>query len=158
MRLVYTILLLVTSYLNAQTENFSVENDFLTWKFIYNEDLDIDQMKSNPRFSFMNDSTGIINKGSVNNKNIKHEYTANFKVESKANKYRVTINNIRFYNETQINFGMFESNVTDYPIETPALNKKGEIKAPKRGPSLTEIMNNHFMELFKMKHKTKDDW
>lgn len=158
-----TIILLTLICLNSfsQNKNFTIENDLLTWKYVFSETYDSSLLKNKPRLEFITDSTGTIKKGLASDRNVKDEYTANFRIETRENRYRVIVNNLRFYNTTQIEFDMFSSSVHDYPMEKFWIRNNGAIRAKYWGVSLTDILNNDFIKLFTLQtkvEKEQDDW
>jgi hypothetical protein len=84
----FTTILLMFICFNSfsQNENFSIENDLLTWKYVFNETYDSRLLKDKPRLEFISDSTGTIKKGLASDRNVKDEYTANFRIETRENR------------------------------------------------------------------------
>lgn len=143
----------------AQNKNFSVENNLITWKLVYNESVNLSDLKNNPRLEFKTDSTGNIKKGSENLNKL-DEYTADFKIEAKTGKYRATVYNIRFYDpkalvtsgETKVVYP------SDEPIEKNWLKRNGTIRESLFWDNITETMNPFLTDLFKIKKIVKADW
>lgn len=143
----------------AQNKNFSVENNLITWKLVYNVPVSISDLKNNPRLEFKTDSTGSIKKGSENLNRLP-EYTADFKIESKSGRYRATVYNIRLYNaKALVNSGDTKMVYPfDEPIEKDWLKRNGTIRASLFWDNITETMNPFLTELFTAKKTVKEDW
>ncbi|WP_124019440.1 hypothetical protein [Flavobacterium hydrophilum] len=143
----------------AQNKNFSVENNLITWKLVYNTSVSISDLKNNPRLEFKTDSTGSIKKGSENLNKL-NEYTADFKIESKAGKYRATVYNIRLYDPKAV-VSSGETKVIypiDNPIEKEWLKRNGTVREALLWYNITEIMNPFLTEIFTLKKRVKEDW
>jgi hypothetical protein len=143
----------------GQNKNFSVENNLITWKLVYNESVSISDLKNNSRLEFKTDSTGSIKKGSENLNKL-HEYTADFKIETKAGKYRVAVYNIRLYDPKAIVSSGDTKIVypSDEPIEKDWLKRNGTIRESLFWDNITETMNPFLTELFTIKKIAKSDW
>lgn len=143
----------------GQNKNFSVENNLITWKLVYNEALSILDLKNNLRLEFKTDSTGSIKKGSENLNKL-DEYTADFKIEAKTDRYRATVYNIRLYDPTAV-VSSGETKIvypSDEPIEKNWLKRNGTIRESLFWDNITETMNPFLTELFTLKKTTKTDW
>lgn len=160
MKIIITTFLFISniSFCFAQNPNFFVENDLVHWRYVFEDTASIEGLKRKPKLEFLSDTNGILKKSSVNDPRIKHEMTAEFTIEQREGRYRVTVNNIRFYNTTQIQIDMFSSTLSDYPIETSLLRKNKTIKEKIWGIDLTEILNEYFLELFTIKITVEEDW
>jgi hypothetical protein len=86
--------------------------------------------------------------------------TAEFKVESKKGKYRVSICNVKFFTEPiAINSGMFRTQtISEYTIEESLIKKNGTIRESHLGDNWTEALNPHFTELFTIMQIIKSEW
>lgn len=143
----------------SQNKNFELENNLIVWKFIYQDSKDILNLKNNPRLEFKNDSTGIIKKTNFENKKL-NQLTGDFKIESKSGKYRVSVFNIKFYVEP-VGFqsgSITMQTISEFTIEKSLLKKDGTIREKYFGYNLTETLNPHLLDLFKIKEKTSSDW
>jgi len=157
----YTLLLsmiLFGFYAKSQNQNLYVENDLVHWRYVYENGFGINDLMEKPKLEFFNENKGIIKKNSMNHKKVNDEITADFFVEEKDGRYRVTVNNIRFFSTTQIQIGGISSSITDYPVETSLLKKDNTIKPKVWGIDFSEILHNYFFELFNAKESKNDDW
>lgn len=143
----------------SQNKNFELEDNIIVWKFIYQDSLDVLNLKNNPRLEFKNDSTGIIKKTNFENKKL-NQLTGDFKIESKTGKYRVIVFNIKFYVEPigLYSGGISMQTVSEFTIEKSLLKKDGTIREKYFGYNLTETLNPHLVDLFKIKKKLSSDW
>lgn len=144
----------------SQNKNFTIENNLITWKFVYEDSTSVKELRNNPRLEFKTDSTGYIKKGSTGSKKL-YPYTAEFKVEQKKGKYRITVYNIVSYNDSPItiNSGSFSvPTSSEYTAETALIKSNGKIKESIWGVNMTEILNTHFADLFTIKKKEKSEW
>lgn len=155
---IIAVLFFISKGANAQNKNFTVDNSLINWKYIYEDSTNLSELKKNYKLEFTSKNQGIIKKGSINNPKIKDELTAEFFIDEKPGKYRVTVTNIRFFNTMQLQLSMVSTNITDYPIETSWLKKDGTIRDKYFGISLTEILNTYFTDLFTIKPFEKKDW
>jgi len=142
----------------SQYKSFSIESGLIFWKNIYENSEDLNELKTNPRIEFTSDSTGIIKKGNANPK-FHQESSAEFKIEVKDERYRVSVFNIRFYNTTQISLYGVSTDITDYGIEEFLIDKKGAIKTRKNQVLTMDLLDAFFLDLFTIKTQgKKDDW
>ncbi|MEC5165153.1 hypothetical protein RCH18_000878 [Flavobacterium sp. PL11] len=143
----------------AQNKNFVIDQGFITWRFIYSDKQSVLGLKNSLRLDFKTDSTGIIKRTNFNNRKLA-KLEAEFKIEVKEDKYRVSVYNIKFIGEpTVINKdSLLLQVVNEYTIEQKLLSRKGLIKGSSFGYNLTEILNPHFIELFTMNKEPKNDW
>lgn len=153
------ILLFISSSVFAQNNNFSIENGLIYWRYIYQDSTSISELKNNPKLEFKTDSTGTIKRTNFNDKKLK-ELIAEFKIESKQDKYRVSIYNIRFYVEpiSLYSGGLSMQSVSEYSIEQSLIKKNGTIRESYLGYNLTETLNPHLEILFTIKKTKKNDW
>jgi hypothetical protein len=148
----------ITSGLFAQNENFNLEKDAIIWRYVFNDTNSIKLLKDKSKLEFKTDSTGIIKKSLLNHKKTTDEFTAEFKIESKKDRYRVTVTNIRFFSSRQINFEGIMTSMTDYPLEMHWI-KNNKIIEKLGGVNITELFNDFFVDLFTIpKQKTDEDW
>ena len=143
----------------AQNKNFSVENNLIVWKLVYDSPISISDLKNNPRLEFKTDSTGSIKKGSENLNRLK-EYTADFKIETKTGRYRATVYNIRLY-DPRATVSSGETKIlypADEPIEKDWLKRNGTVREALFWYNITETMNPFLTELFTIKKIAKIDW
>ena len=143
----------------SQNKNFELEENIIVWKFIYQDSIDVLNLKNNPRLEFKNDSTGIIKKTNFEDKKL-NQLTGDFKIESKSGKYRVSVFNIKFYVEPigLYSGGISMQTVSEFTIEKSLLKKDGTIREKYFGYNLTETLNPHLVDLFKIKKKLSSDW
>jgi hypothetical protein len=153
------ILLFISSSVFAQNKNFSIENGLIYWKYIYQDSTSISEFKNNPKLEFKTDSTGTIKRTNFNDKKLK-ELTAEFKIESKQDKYRVSIYNIRFYVEpiSLYSGGISMQSLSEYSIEQSLIKKNGTIRESSLGYNLTETLNPHLEILFTIQKTKKNNW
>ena len=143
----------------SQNKNFIIEDKLIIWKLVYEDSTSISELKSNPRLEFITDSTGYIKKTNFNDRKVK-QLIAEFKIESKKGKYRVSIFNVKFFVEPiGINSGMFSTQtISEHTIEESLIKKNGTIRESYLGYNLTETLNPHFVELFTIKKLIKSEW
>lgn len=159
MKMIITIILLISSSVFAQNKNFTIENGLVNWRNVYEDSTNILDLKDNPRLQFTTDSTGIIKRTNFNDKKLKN-FTAEFKIESKKGKYRVSVYNVIFYVEpVGLNSGGISmQTISQYTIEQSLIKKDKTIRESSFGYNLTETLNPHFVDLFIIKEKEKEDW
>lgn len=150
---------LTTIFTFAQNKNFIIEDKLIIWKLVYEDSTSISELKSNPRLEFITDSTGYIKKTNFNDKKVK-QLIAEFKIESKKGKYRVSVFNVKFFVEPiGINSGMFSTQtISEHTIEESLIKKNGTIRESYLGYNLTETLNPHLVELFMIKKLIKSEW
>jgi hypothetical protein len=151
--------LLISFTTLAQNKNFTIEENLIVWKHVYEDSTDISKLKDNPRLEFKNDSTGYIKKTNFENKKL-NQLTGEFKIESKKGKYRVSVFNIKFF-VTPVGMysgGISMQTISEFTIETSLIKKDGTIREKYFGYNLTETLNPHLEELFLIKKKDKSDW
>jgi hypothetical protein len=152
--------LLTSVLVFSQNKNFIVENELINWRYIYEDSTNISEMKNNPRLEFTTDSTGYIKKTNFNDKNLR-QLVAEFKIESKNRKYRISVFNIVFTMEDiTFNMGGVSMGSPDtYTIEYTFLKKDNTIrKSLAFGYNVTEVLNPHFTKLFTIKKTIKSEW
>ena len=128
-KLIFITFLLITNISFAQNKNFIVDDGLIIWRFIYEDSTSISKLKSNPRLEFKTDSTGIIKKTNFSDKML-HPIVAEFKIEVKKNKYRVSVFNIHFIEEPRIinKDGLLIQATNEYTIEQALLKRNKTIK------------------------------
>jgi hypothetical protein len=153
------LLLLTSTFAFSQNKNFSIENSSIYWKYIYQDSTNISELKNNPKLEFKTDSTGIIKRTNFNDKKLK-DLVGEFKIESKKDKYRVSIYNIRFYVEPigLHGGGLSMQTISEYSIEQSLIKKNGTIRESYLGYNLTETLNPHLEILFTIQKTKKNDW
>jgi hypothetical protein len=153
------ILIFITSNVFSQNKNFSIENGLIYWKYIYEDSTSISELKNNPKLEFKTDSTGTIKRTNFNDTKLK-ELTAEFKIESKQDKYRVSIYNIRFYVEpiSLYSGGVSMQSISEYSIEQSLIKKNRTIRESYLGYNLTETLNPHLKILFTIQKAKNNDW
>ena len=157
-KLLLNMSFLVTMVSLAQNKNFTVDQNYITWKFIYENSESIVKLKNNLGLLFKTDSTGFIKRTNFNDRRLL-KLEAEFKIESKHNRYRVTIYNIKFLQEPAIVSGdsLLSKLANEITIEQKLLNRKGLIRQSSFGHDLTEILNPYFNQLFVI-NKHINDW
>lgn len=143
----------------SQNKNFSIDNGLIYWKYIYEDSTSISELKSNPKLEFKTDSTGIIKKTNFENKKL-NQLTGEFKIETKKGKYRVSAYNIKFYVEPVglYSGGLSTQTISEFTIEKSLIKNDGTIREKYLGYNLTETLNPHLTDLFKIKTKPNSDW
>lgn len=159
MKKIFLLFILISGFTFAQNKNFEIEDNLIVWKVVYQDSLSVLNLKNNPRLEFKNDSTGVIKKTNFEDKKL-NQLTADFKIESKSGKYRVSVFNIKFYVEPigLYSGGISMQTISEYTIEKSLLKKDGTIREKYFGYNLTETLNPHLTDLFKIKKKSNTDW
>jgi hypothetical protein len=142
-----------------EKENFEVVNNIVFWRFIYDDNENIEKLKNNPRLKFETDTTGYIIRTNFNDKKL-NDFTGQFKIEKKDTRYRASVFNVVFYVEpiTIGGGGIAMQSITEYTIEQSLINKDGAVRSY-NAYDLTGILNPHLIELFTAKEFDKeDDW
>lgn len=130
MKNVYLLIIVFFNIIGySQNKNFSIENNLIVWKFVYQDSTSISQLKNNHHLEFENDSTGYIKKTNFNDKNLR-EMVGEFKIESKKGRYRVSVYNIKFFvDPIGISSGDISmQSISEYTIEKSLLKKDGTIR------------------------------
>lgn len=141
----------------TQNKNFIVENSLINWRYVYEDSTNISKLRNNPRLEFISDSTGYIKKTNFEDKNLR-KFIAEFKIEAKKNKYRVSAYNFIFDVEAVL-LETVKGMEPTYTIESTFLKKDGTVrKTLAFGYNLTEILNPHLVELFTIKKIIKSEW
>jgi hypothetical protein len=158
-KIIFITFLLITNISFAQNKIFSVEDGLIIWRYIYEDSTSISKLKSNPRLEFKTDSTGIIKKTNFSDKML-HPIVAEFKIEVKKNKYRVSVFNTRFNEEPRIinKDGLLIQANNEYTIEQALLKRNKTLKKPSLLNNSTETLNPHLIQLFTIKNPAKNDW
>jgi hypothetical protein len=155
------ILFLLFSFCaHSQNPNFKVEDGLINWNYVYEDSTSVSELKNKQLLEFKTDTTGYIKKTNFNNKHLRF-FVAEFKIESKKNKYRVSVFNIVFDSDnfTMSSGGLSLGSNPTYTIETAFLKKDGTIKKTGSfGYNITETLNPHFVDLFTIKKKLKSEW
>jgi pantoate kinase len=159
MKKILLLMLFITNISYSQNKNFIIEDKLIIWKLVYEDSTNISELKNNPRLKFITDSTGFIKKTNFNDKKVR-QLIAEFKVESKKGRFRVSVFNVKFFVETiGINLGMFSTQtISEYTIEESLIKNNSTIRESYLGYNLTEALNPHFTELFTIKKTIKSDW
>lgn len=153
-------LIVISISVYSQNKNFTIEDNLIYWKLVYEDSSNVSELRNSPRLEFKTDSTGYVKKGTDKGRKLS-PYTADFKIEKKIGKYRVSVFNIVGHDESPItlNFGNVSAPTpTEYRLESTLINKKGKIKKTVWGVDLTEIYNENLTELFTIKKKPKSVW
>ena len=157
-KLLVLLVCLFVNYGFSQNPNFKIEDNLIKWQYVYNDSLNIDNLKSNLNLEFITDFSGNVKRSNFNDEKL-NDQTSEFIIEKKENKYRVTIYNIKII-PTQMAFSM--NGVTSMPKDIirieEILLKNNKIKKTFWGVNLSEILHPHYFDLFVMKQKIKEDW
>lgn len=147
------------SYISlSQNKNFVIENGLVYWKNIYETPIKLETIKTNPRLDFTTDSTGVLKKG-LPHKKYKEEIKAEFKIEKKDNKYRVSVFNIRFIDSFEITLYGVTNKSEDTSIETYLIRSKdGEIRKNKKAIEMLDLLNDYLINIFDSNKEKKKDW
>ncbi len=140
----------------SQNKNFVIVDKQIVWQNVYEDSTDLKELKNNTRLDFKTDSTGYIKKTNFENKRL-NQLTGEFKIESKKDKYRVSVFNIKFYVEPigLYSGGISMQTISEFTIEKSLIKSDGSIKKTSMGYNLTETLNPHLVDLFTIKKKTK---
>lgn len=151
------ILIVVVLFVNAigfsQDNNFVLEDNLIVWRKVYEDASPFSALKNKLRLNFVTDSTGTISKTNFAERNLE-ELTADFRIEAKEGKYRVSVFNIRFFGQIIHNKDLIQ----DYCMERHFLKNNGEIKKSVWGYNETELLNHHLVDLFTIKKAVPTDW
>lgn len=152
-------LLFVTGLINAQNPNFKIDGKTIVWQWIYEDSLDVVNLKQNHKLEFLTDTTGNLKRTNFNDKNLR-EQIAEFIIHTKQGKYRVTMYNIKIIPmQIAMDFGGVSSMPDDLiSFETIMIKNNGTIRATPMGFNITEVLHKHYLDLFTKKEKVKDDW
>ena len=152
-RILIVVVLFVSAMGFSQNKNFVVEDNLIVWRLVYEDASHFSALKNNLRLDFVSDSTGYISKTNFSDRKLE-ELTADFRIEAKDGKYRVSVFNIRFLEEG-INT---KHGIQDYSIESYFLKNNGTIRKSILGYNVTEILNPHLVDLFTIKKTNNADW
>ncbi|SHG73325.1 hypothetical protein SAMN05444372_10980 [Flavobacterium micromati] len=143
----------------AQNKNFIISQNFITWKFIYEDSESILKLKNNLGLQFKTDSTGFIKRTNFNDRKLL-KLEAEFKIEFKINRYRVSVYNIKFIEDPAVisNDSLLLQVINERTIEQKLLTRKGLIRGSSFGYNLTEILNPHFVKLFRINDDLDSNW
>ena len=133
-----------------ENDNFEIVNDMVFWRYVYDESMDIDKLKQNPKLDFETDTTGFIIRTNFNDKQLK-DLTGEFKIQSKGDRYRVSVFNVVFYTEpmTLNSGGLGMQTISEHTIEESLIKDNGQMRKSFWGYNLTAILNPHLINLFK---------
>lgn len=152
-RIVVVVVLFVNAIGFSQNHDFVVEDNLIVWRRVYEDTAPFSALKNKLRLNFVTDSTGTINKTNFSNWKL-NELTANFRIESKKGKYRVSLFNIRFFRQTVD----CKDLIKDYSIESQFLKYNGEIRKSVWGSNEAELLHHQLVELFTIKKEEHSDW
>lgn len=158
-KILFLLLLLFNVFANAQNPNFKVDNGTLIWQWVYEDSLDVNNLKQNLKLEFITDTTGKLKRTNFNDKNLR-EQIAEFKIEKKQGKYRVTMFNIKIIPmQISMNYGGASALPDDLlALEAVLIKNDGSIRAAYWGYNMTEVLHKHYLNLFSKKEKTKEEW
>lgn len=154
----FVIFFLLANLSYTQHKNFVLENGIIYWKNIYKDSAKISELRNKPLLEFITDSTGFIKRTNFNDKKL-NDLKAEFKIESKQNKYRVSVYNIRFF-DTPVS--LYIGNIstqsdTEFTIEKSILKEDGSVRKY-AGYNLTATLNPYFVDLFTIEMTETDNW
>lgn len=169
MKKILLIILITTTYCNAQSR-FTVKENTIIWQHIYQttatnlDSLLINQLQqteaTHPLKLKDNQITGTTNWYVLNLE--KPPYWASFPISYfiniaiKQNKYRVTIKNVGFNGPEIEAYGVRQK--MDYKLNLGALDN-GKLKTKKKVTTTLQQLDQHFLEFFKLKPiKSVDNW
>jgi hypothetical protein len=152
-RIVIIVVLFVNAIGFSQNNNFIVEDNLIVWRLVYEDANHFSALKNKLRLNFVSDSTGTISKTNFAERKLE-ELTADFRIESKKGKYRVSVFNIRFFGQILHDKELLQ----DYCMESEFLKKNGEIKKSIWGYNETELLDSHLVELFTIKKIANTNW
>lgn len=143
----------------SQNPNFKIEDKTIIWQWVYNDSLDLANIKQNLKLEFLTDTTGKLKRTNFNDKNLR-EQIAEFKIEEKQGRYRVTVFNIKII-PMQVSFDL--GGISSMPddlvsFEDIMIKNNGTMKAKLMGFDITEALNKHYLDLFIIKKRTNEDW
>lgn len=143
----------------SQNKNFTIEDNLIYWKLVYEDSTDIKELQNKTRLEFKTDSTGYIKRTNFEDKHL-NQLTGEFKIESKKGKYRISVLNIRFFVEPTglSSGGISMQTISEFTIEKSLIKSDGSIRKSSMGYNLTETLNPHLVDLFTIKKKTKSNW
>jgi hypothetical protein len=141
---------------HSQNENFIVNNKIINWNFVYQDSNNIKLLRNEQLLDFVTDSTGYIKKTNFSDKKLQ-TISAEFKIQTKENRYKVTVFNIRVHYDPVM---VKSLNVPETaPLEETFLKSDGTIrKQLVFGYNFTELFNPYFTNLFTIKKKEDDNW
>lgn len=86
----------------GQEDNFYVDNSKIIWQKVFNDSLNIQDLKSDLNLEFTADLRGNLKEFKITGKNLpivfNNEIIASFLIENREGRYRVTVSNIRIIN------------------------------------------------------------
>jgi hypothetical protein len=156
-KILYVIVTLLCYNLShSQNENFIINNKIINWNLVYNDSNNIKLLRNNQLLDFATDSTGYIKKTNFSDKKLQ-TITAEFKIQTKENRYKATIFNIVIYNDPIM---VKSLNVPEtLPLENTFLKSDGTIrKQLVFGYNFTELFNPYFTDLFTIKKPENNNW
>lgn len=153
------VLVMSTSFAYSQNPNFENDDGKVIWRYVYENDADVVELRNNYELEFKTDSTGSIIKTNFGNKKI-YPIEADFKVETKDGRYRITVFNIVNYPDViELTSGMFSGETSNVnTIEKMVLKRDGSIKNKIWGMPYTDVLHEHFEKTFEIKNKKENDW
>jgi hypothetical protein len=174
------VLLLLPFYLFAQEdgiyqkskssskipETFTTVEKVLQWQYVFNSDENdiLKKLNLHPKLSVNEDGTGKIVRGKMIQRGLaifaQDDFNADFLIEIKEGKYRVTVFNISFIPSMNINIGGVSTNENESSIESYVVKKKdGSIRTFGAIPSSLMALDLYFKDIFVPKKQTDNsDW
>lgn len=162
MKKLLLILLIGISGFAQEENNFTAENKYLVWSKVFElkPSEDISLIKNNLKLIFRDNNFGFSKNQKCDCKGssiyLKFPFTYNFKIETKENKYKVSVSNIIFSDNTAINMGGIISGPTTSTLEEYILKKSdGSIKTNNQNTKNLNCLNDYFTSNFTIQ---KSDW
>jgi hypothetical protein len=150
MRTLFTLTFLLLAYVGIAQHNFTLDNGQLIWQKVYEttggESLAIKLQETTEISGILNGKfTGKVNPQAIGVTfmqfpiYMRDEFTASASIETKPDRYRVTVQNIQF---------------KDFSLSELMLNRRGEFKniADNQLPMIDKYLSDYF------KTETKSDW
>jgi hypothetical protein len=136
--------------------NFTLEDGVIFWQKVFKGNSDNVQHPKLINNKAENCNTGKCKSASMF---LFEDFSFNYKIENKENRFRVTIQNIRFNNSVQLDLGGVVTDVKSNSLGDFVIRSKdGKLRKNKAVQKALECLNNYFIEIFTPKPPKKDDW
>jgi len=146
-------------------ENFTIEEKIIVWKMIFEGDSVkvMKNLKSNLKLNFTQTAIGSVKDLSLNCGSISIQlapnFTLDFKIEFKENKYRVIATNFVFENAMNVNAGLFITSRQYNNIEYFCLkDRTGTFRKQSQMKHDLKCMDELLKNLFTSKETTEEKW
>jgi hypothetical protein len=156
MKKLYLASFLFTTISFAQNKNFIVNDKVINWNLVYNDSANINNLRNKQLLNFTTDSTGFIKKTNFSDRKLQ-TITAEFNIQKKENRYKITVFNIIVYYDETLKRSFA---IPEYlPLEDTFLKSDGTIrKQLVFGYNFTELFNPYLEDLFTVKKQQSTDW